>query len=198
MSTTREPFEPENWYNVFNHVRGNDKLFETNSDYKIFLELVLKYIKPVAEIYAYCLMPNHFHFLVRFKEVEIPKSFKKKDVSDYLSHQWGNVQNTYSKKKNYRTGKRGGLFCQSINRNLITSEEYLQMCIVYIYTNPVKHGFCSSPDEWEYCSYNTIVSGRPTKIERDDVLDWFENKENFVQHHNSKAEDIFAEKFNLD
>lgn len=101
MSTTREPFEPENYYHIFNHSRGNDSLFETDSDYKIFLELISKYIYSVAEIYAYCLMSNHFHFLVRFKEVEIPKSFKKKDVSDYLSHQWGNVQNTFTKKKNY-------------------------------------------------------------------------------------------------
>jgi REP element-mobilizing transposase RayT len=198
MATTREPFEPENWYHIFNHARGNDDLFETDLDFKTFLELVLRYIEPVAEIYAYCLIQNHFHFLVRFNDVEIPESFKKKDASDFLSHQWGNVQNTYTKKKNYRTGNRGGLFCQSINRNLMSSEEYLQMCIVYIHNNPVKHGLCYSPEKWEYSSYNSIISDRPTRIKRDEVLGWFESKGNFIKYHNSKADDIFAEKYNLD
>jgi len=198
MSTTQEPFEQENRYHIFNHARGNDNLYETDLDYKVFLVLISKYIMPVAEIYAYCLMPNHFHFLVRFKEVEVPKSFKKNDISDYLSHQRGTVQNTYTKKKNYQSGRRGGLLCQSINRNLITSEEYLQMCIVYIHNNPLKHGLCYSSEKWKYSSYNAIISDRPTEIKRDEVLEWFESKDNFIKYNNSKADDIFAEKYDLD
>ncbi len=107
------------------------------------------------------------------------------------------MQNTYSKKKNYKSGKRGGLFCQSINRNLITSEEYLQMAIVYIHNNSVKHGFCISPDKWKYSSYNAIISQNNTKIEKEEVLSWFENREKFIQYHQSNADDIFVEKFGL-
>lgn len=126
MATTREPFESECWYHIFNHARGSDNIFEAKIDYQIFLNLIEKYILPVANVYAYCLMSNHFHFLVQNKNVEVPESFSNGAEADFISHQWGNVQNTYTKKKNYRTGKRGGLFCQSINRNLINSEEYRQ------------------------------------------------------------------------
>lgn len=197
MSTTREPFESESYYHVFIHARGKDNLFDTEKEYQIFMQLISKYILDIAQIYAYCLLPNHFHFLVRNKDIELPVNFANKHESDFISHQWGNVQNTFSKKKNFRTGNRGGLFCQSINRNRITAEEYLQMCIVYIHNNPVKHGFCISPNQWKYCSYHSIISDKPTLIERSEVLEWFENKSNFIYYHNSNAEDIFAQKYNL-
>ena len=195
MSTIRQPFDPECWYHVFNHSRGSDDIFESDYDFVVFLNLVTKYILPVAEVYAYCLMPNHFHFLVRYKKITIPDSFAKKIENDYYAHQWGNVQNTYTKKKNFRTGKRGGLFCQSINRNLIESEEYRQMCIVYIHNNPVKHGYCLTPEDWQYSSYKTIISYKTTNIDREKVISWFCDRQNFIMYHKSNASDIFEERF---
>ena len=50
MATTREPFESESWYHVFNHARGNDILFDSENDYYLFLKLILKYVGPVANI----------------------------------------------------------------------------------------------------------------------------------------------------
>lgn len=197
MSTTRTPFESEYFYHVYNHARGNDQLFDEERDYFTFLGLIRKYILPVAEIYSYCLMPNHFHFLIRNKLIEIPDTFSSKNENYYFSHRWGNVQNTFTKKKNYRSGKRGGLFCQSISRNQIGSEEYLQMCIAYIHNNPVKHGFAMYPEEWEYSSYNAIISDRKTEIERIKVIDLFDTKLNFIDYHKSNADEIFAEKYKL-
>ncbi len=197
MATTREPFESELWYHVFNHARGSDNIFENEKDYHTFLKLITKYILPVANIYAYCMLPNHFHFLVQNKIVDVPENFSNGMESDFISHQWGSVQNTYTKKKNYRTGKRGGLFRQSIKRNRITSEEYQQMCVVYIHNNPVNHGFCEQAAEWKHSSYGTIISEKPTNVKRDDVLSWFESRNNFIGYHNSNAADIFAEKYNL-
>lgn len=197
MSTTRIPFESEYFYHVYNHARGNDRLFESDWDYKSFLSLVKKYVLPVTEIYAYCLMPNHFHFLVKNKPITIPESFRKKDENSYYSHQWGSIQNTYTKKKNYRKRRRGGLFCQSINRNLIDSEEYLKMCVVYIHNNPVKHGHCFNPVAWTYSSYPAIISSRSTNIQRAEVLSLFETKDNFISYHSSNADEIFAGKYKL-
>ena len=195
MSTPREPFEQEVWYHVFNHAHGKDDLFSSEYDYNTFLQLIEKYILPIANIYAYSLLPNHFHFLVRIKNFTIPEKFKNEN--DYIAHQWGNTQNTYSKKINYKRGTRGGLFCQSVDRNLINSEEYRQMAVVYIHNNPVKHGFCTSPENWKFSSYKSIIAKGVTKIERDEVISWFENRENFIFYHKSNADDIYKEKFNL-
>ncbi|MCY1720487.1 hypothetical protein OU798_09055 [Prolixibacteraceae bacterium Z1-6] len=52
MSTSREPFEFESFYHVFNHARGKDNLFESEKDYPVFMGLVSKYIVDIADIYA--------------------------------------------------------------------------------------------------------------------------------------------------
>lgn len=59
MSNT-ESFEYGYVYHVYTHANGKDLIFRENENYKYFLSKLLKYIIPVAEIYAYCLMPNHF------------------------------------------------------------------------------------------------------------------------------------------
>jgi putative transposase len=197
MSTPREPFEPGCWYHVFNHARGSDVIFSIESDYKTFLSLTEKYILPIARVYAYCLMPNHFHFLVQIKDITVSEKHKDKNLSNYIAHQWGTLQNTFTKKLNYKRGTRGGLFCQSVDRNLINSEEYRQMAVVYIHNNPVKHVFCTSPEDWKFSSYNSIISEGFTKVERDEVISWFETRENFIFYHKSNADEIYREKFNL-
>ena len=197
MSTPREPFESGCWYHIYNHARGSDNIFTEESDYKIFLSLTEKYILPVAHFFSYCLMPNHFHFLVRIKDILPSKKFKNKSLSSYISHQLGNLQNTFSKKINYRRKTKGGLFCQSVNRNLITSEEYRQMAVAYIHNNPVKHSFCNMPDEWKFSSYKTIISKGKTNIDRDEVISWFENLENFIFFHKSNVDEIYRDRFKL-
>jgi hypothetical protein len=65
MANPREPFEPDTIFHVYNHGNGDDLIFRENENYLFFLERFRVYITPVADIYAYCLMPNHFHFLLR-------------------------------------------------------------------------------------------------------------------------------------
>jgi len=78
------------FYHIYNRGNNGGNIFFDEENYTYFLQLLAKYILPVAEIYAYCLLKNHFHILVRIKEnyeikredlcystVEIPKtSFK--------------------------------------------------------------------------------------------------------------------------
>jgi putative transposase len=162
-----------------------------------FLSLTEKYILPIAAIYAYCLMPNHFHFLIKVKDITIPENYKEKVLSNYIAHQWGTLQNTFTKKMNYMRKTRGGLFCQSVNRNLISSEEYRQMAVVYIHNNPIKHGFCTLPEDWKFSSYKSIISEGIIKVERDEVISWFVNRKNFIFYHKSNADEIYREKFNM-
>ncbi|WP_340103366.1 hypothetical protein [Rhodohalobacter sp. 8-1] len=70
MANPREPFEPDTIYHVYNHGNGNDLIFKEDKNYRFFLERFRKYMSPVAKIYAYCLMPNHFHFLLRIRNEE--------------------------------------------------------------------------------------------------------------------------------
>ncbi len=62
------PLEAGNYYHIYNHSNGNDNVFFKKKNYQYFLSKYFDYISPVADTFAYCLMPNHFHFLLKFKE----------------------------------------------------------------------------------------------------------------------------------
>ncbi|MDP3463840.1 MAG: hypothetical protein Q8S18_13690 [Bacteroidales bacterium] len=63
--------QPNTSYHIFNHDNGFENLFLHEANFHYFLEKYALYISPVAETYAYCLMPNHFHFIVRIREREV-------------------------------------------------------------------------------------------------------------------------------
>ena len=63
-----EPLLPDYFYHIYNHANGDDNLFREQENYRFFLQQYAKYINPIADTYAYCLMPNHFHLLVKIKE----------------------------------------------------------------------------------------------------------------------------------
>ena len=56
---------PEYYYHIFNRAIGDEKIFRTEENYKFFLQRFYDYILPIGAIYCYCLLPNHFHFLIR-------------------------------------------------------------------------------------------------------------------------------------
>ena len=87
MGNPREPFEADSIYHVYNHGNGDDLIYREVENYQFFLERFKFYIIPIANVYAYCLMPNHFHFLLRIKpendllefiEEKSPKMGKKR------------------------------------------------------------------------------------------------------------------------
>ena len=66
-----QPLQPDTSYHIFNHANGFENIFRHEANYYFFLEKYWKYISPIAETYAYCLMPNHFHLVVRIRKREI-------------------------------------------------------------------------------------------------------------------------------
>lgn len=64
-----EPLLPGHYYHIYNRGNNGETLFREDRNYRYFLQLYAKHIAPVAETYAYCLMPNHFHFLVQVREM---------------------------------------------------------------------------------------------------------------------------------
>jgi len=61
------PLEPDKYYHIYNHAVGGDNLFCSNENFNYFLQKYKHYITPIADTFAYCLMPNHFHLAVRIK-----------------------------------------------------------------------------------------------------------------------------------
>src|SRR5690554_5163811 len=72
----------EKYYHIYNHANGDENLFREQKTYEYFLEKYKKHISPIAETIAWCLMPNHFHLLVKIKtEEEIVAAFSSANSS---------------------------------------------------------------------------------------------------------------------
>jgi REP element-mobilizing transposase RayT len=66
----KEPFEERSVYHIYNRANGEANVFRESKNYDFFLQKYYKYVQPVAETYAFCLMPNHFHMMIRVRSVE--------------------------------------------------------------------------------------------------------------------------------
>ncbi len=55
--------------------------------------------------------------------------------------------------------------------------------ITYIHRNPQRHGFVADFRDWTWSSYKAILSSKPTKIQRDEVLAWYNGRSQFVDAH---------------
>lgn len=192
--------QPATYYHIYNHANGDENLFREEDNYRYFLEKWGKYIEPVAETYAYCLMPNHFHFLIRTRGEEdisdlqsFPKTEKQhaeedltgfENLSGFITKQFSNFFNSYAKAFNKMYSRKGSLFNRPFKAKPITSDSYLTNIIFYIHHNPLHHGFCEHVEDWPHSSYHAVVSDKLTRVKRKEVQDWFGSKGELVKFHN--------------
>jgi putative transposase len=64
------PLLYDTYYHVYNRGNNRENIFIQERNYTHFLNLHFKYIEPIAETFAYCLLRNHFHMLVRIRSEE--------------------------------------------------------------------------------------------------------------------------------
>jgi putative transposase len=186
-----EILESGYYYHIYNRGNNKEKLFIEHSDYLYFLQLYLKYIHQIADIYCYCLLPNHFHFLLRIKETNeiISNEIKNKPPHQ----QFSNLFNAYSKYFNHKFGRSGSLFQERYRRKKINNEIYLKHLIHYIHTNPLHHELEDDFSAYKYSSYRVHLKSNPTILEREKVIELFEDKENYIFTHRHKARLVFIQ-----
>ena len=169
-----KPLRHGAYYHIYNRGNNRENLFVEARNYAYFLDLYVKHIEPIAETYAYCLMKNHFHLLVRIKE-----SDDGRDPSRCFS----NLFNAYARSFNRAYGRTGALFQRPFSRIEVTHDRYFTAVVSYIHRNPQKHGFVADFRDWPYTSYDALASSRPTRLHRDTVLAWFGDTAAFVAAH---------------
>lgn len=185
MINYKEALEPDCTYHIYNRAVGNEKLFITEANYKFFLKKYQEYISPFADTFCYCLMPNHFHLLIRIKEKNKLKPLinQIQKVPEYCSLQFSNFFNSYSKAFNKQEKRKGVLFMRPYSRKKISDMDYFRKVVLYIHRNPVVAGLCSKPIEWRYSSYKSLLTDSATLLKREEVVDVFGDKENFRHIH---------------
>ncbi len=198
MKYYTEQLEPDKYYHIYNHAVGKLNLFINNDNYDFFLKKYSQHISPVADTFAYCLMPNHFHFAVRIKSGSSISSLTKfqnfvkvrhRSIEFFVSKQFSNLFSSYSQSFNKQQNRRGSLFERPFKRLHIIDDKYFRSIIHYIHYNPVHHGFVDDLRNWKYSSFESFFSDKATQLKREEVINWFDNKENFYEFHKKEIDE---------
>jgi len=139
------------YYHMYNRGNNREALFKEERNYYYFLDLYKKYIYPIADLYAYCLLPTHFHFLLRIKSLDELEGIYQEE-----SQIWRQVRTflgTYTKAINKTYNRSGHLFEGRYSRKIVLKDEYFFHLISYIHQNPQAHGIVSNFRIWPYSSY---------------------------------------------
>ncbi len=196
-----EPLIKGDYYHIYNRGNNGIDLFLEQKNYTHFLRLYEKYINPIADAFAWCLMKNHFHLLIYIKEdheinkKELSYSTTEEPKEINPSKQFSHLFNAYSQAINKRYKRTGSLFEKSFERKRVTSEKYFYNLIYYIHHNPVHHGFVEKVSDYPWSSYETIISSKQTKLKRKEVIGYFDHLDNFKAYH--KKEHSFEDIKNI-
>jgi putative transposase len=195
-------------YHVFNHANGRENLFAEAKNYDFFLDRLSLHVLPVAHMYAYCLMPNHFHLLLKIRSskelaayftskkekqlaektgnipVKIAEGIMNEDlVIKNISKSFSNLFNSYTQAYNKMYHRMGSLFMQNMKKEEVFNDDSFCKVVHYTHANPVHHQFVKKIDSWPHSSYKILLSKNPTKLERDYVLNVFGGLDKFIKYH---------------
>ncbi len=195
-----EPLEEGNFYHIYNRGAGKASIFFTAHDHHLFINKYFYYLHVSSESFAWCLLKNHFHLLLRVRTIEeqiqtfndvksnfpensfygdhynSPKPYK---VSQQLSH----LFNSYTKNINLKTNRSGTLIEGSFKRKKIMDEVHFLHIVCYIHRNPIHHRITDNYSEYPYSSYQHILSNNHPFTETGELLNRFGGVKNYIEAH---------------
>lgn len=134
------------YVHYYNRGVNKDVIFFAPENYVFLLAKMSEYIKDYqVELIAYCLMPNHYHILLKHENPVQGSSFLQR------------IFNSYTQAINKRYSRVGTLFQGSVKKRIIEDDDYLAETIKYIHLNPVKAGLCQKPENWLYSDYREWI-----------------------------------------
>lgn len=178
----QDVLEPGATYHIFNRGNNGENIFKDEGNYFYFLRLVETHLLPVCDIYAYCLLQNHFHLLLKIKDKEELSLIHQQKIHLPFS----NLFNAYTKAVNKKYNRTGSLFQEHLKRKRVSDEKYLIQLIAYIHLNPVKHNFVEDHRIYRFSSYKAYTSNKTSRIDTDYIFSLLD-KEVFQQWHNERS-----------
>lgn len=183
MPYRNDPFVKDCFYHIYNRGLSRAEIFHKVRDYRKFTEKLAEYLEITGhELHGYCLMPNHFHLLI------------KQTSDEPLNLFLGRLQNSYGKYLNEKYHRKGNVFEGRFKAKLIDSDEYLLQVGKYIHRNPLEAGLVKKLLEYPWNSYWSYV-GEVGEIfvKTSFVLDYFSNRKGRQQDYREYVEGNFDE-----
>ena len=190
------------YYHIYNRGVGKADIFWSKKDYAKLLEKYFYYLFISVNTYSYCLLKNHFHFLIRVRTISEQErmfesvkenystgSFYGDNYSEFnplsVSTQFRHLFNSYTRFINTKLGRSGTLFEGTFKRIRINDEDHFNHMVCYIHRNPIHHRITKNYREYPYSSYKYFVSDidDDTFLDQHKVLSNFGGIRNFIEAH---------------
>ena len=168
------------------------------------------------DTWAYCLLNNHAHFIVKIKSVDaVLKSINERDqtiqtvamkklltapgaveVFDAMAErQCNSFMVSYANYIKNKYQHHGGLFQSPFKRKVIDKDTYLQMAIIYVHANPLKHTISGDYKKYPYSSYDAILKNNSVNCAAAEVLLFFAGVDQYVLLHEEQVKYYYATGF---
>ena len=171
-------------YHIILRGINQQQIFEDEEDSLRFLETLLKYKEQCGyEIYAYCLMSNHVHILLKEGKENLTLVLKR-------------IAGSYVYWYNWKYHRSGHLFQDRFKSEPVEDDAYFLTVIRYIHQNPVKAGICRNVDGYKFSSYNEYINNS-TLVDIDFCLGIID-KEQFIEFNNEFNDDVCLDISNND
>lgn len=138
-------------------------LFANESDYAVFMQRYIATVEPAAVTYAYCLLPDHLHLLIRIRPLHAQPISSTARLTQLFEP----------------LGVRLPFSVYIVEENPALLVPFL----CYLHQNPALHGHCANFRDWRWSSYRAILSCGTTRIPRDEILTWFLGRDWFEDRH---------------
>ena len=160
-------FAEGSFYHIYN--RGNDKrkLFFSDRNYEFFLQKVRKYIGSRANVLAWCLMPNHFHFLIQANSTTVCLIKETPVKINALTEGIRLMLSSYTKAIQKQEGIVGNLFQQKTKCKCV--DDYLPTAFHYIHQNPFRARLVHRLEDWKWSSFPEYLELTPDGLCKTEV-----------------------------
>ena len=176
MARRKIPFLPNQYYHVYNRGANRTDIFRADKDYVFLLKQVKDRLEEFGiSVIAYCLMSNHYHFLLRQNS--------ETKISDFMKA----VFFVYSSAFNTAYKRSGTLFEGPFRATWVDKIEYALHLCRYIHRNPLDAKMVVTPEQWHYSNYQEFIGIRKgTLVDMDFVNQNFASPkayEDFVMNY---------------
>ncbi len=199
-----QDFEPQVFYHIYNRTNNVEPLFKNDANRLYFLKKYAMYLSGYVKTYAYCLMDNHFHLLVRIEEeatiintikntpeekrlamhqkvLEQPE--KDVDLPSIVNKQFNRWFTAYAMAFNKQQQRKGNLFHRPFKRLKVRDDVHLMQLVYYIHANPSLHKVHLDFMNYRWSSYQSLLSNKATLLQRKAVINWFGGRAAFIKYH---------------
>jgi putative transposase len=148
-------------YHIMLRGINHQSIFEDNEDYDKFIEVLETYSRDIRfEIYAYCLMGNHIHLLIKEGKEEFSNTMKRIGASYVYWYNW-------------QYNRKGHLFQDRYKSEAVEDDKYLLTVLRYIHQNPLKAGLVNDIGTYKWSSYREYT-GNAKIVDTDFILGIFD------------------------